>query len=215
MNEALAWAIALPAGYLLGSVPTGILIGKLFRGVDVRKYGSGNTGATNILRTLGPLPAVLVLALDWGKGAAAVFVARAVTSPDSPVLSAACALTVVVGHSWPVFAGFKGGKGVATGLGALSIISPVAGAMTLTGLIVVAITRYVSLGSIVGTATGLASMVVLILLDRLDVAYLIFAIGGFLIIELRHRANFARLLKGTESKLFATGRPKRSRARPT
>ena len=212
MSEALAWAIALPAAYLLGSVPTGILVGKLFRGVDVRKYGSGNTGATNILRTLGPLPAVLVLALDWGKGAASVFVARAaVTTPDSPVLSATCALIVVVGHSWPIFAGFKGGKGVATGLGALFIISPIAGALTMVGLVVAAITRYVSLGSIVGTAIGLASLVGLIALDRLDIAYLIFAVGGFLIIEVRHKANLERLMKGTESKLFATPRPKRSR----
>lgn len=211
MNEVVAWVIALPAAYLAGSVPTGIVMGRLFRGVDVRKYGSGNSGATNILRTLGPVPAVMVLLLDWGKGASAIFIARALS--DSPWLSASVAVVVIVGHSWPVFAGFRGGKGVATGLGALTIISPLAGLLAACGLFVALITRYVSLGSMAGTAAGLVTLIVLILIDRLDAAYLVFAIGGFVIIEARHRANFMRLIRGTESRLSVGARPRRARAK--
>ncbi len=211
MNDAAAWAIALPAAYLIGSVPTGVLLGRLVRGVDVRKYGSGNTGATNVWRTLGPIAAVGVLALDWGKGAAAVFIARAVS--DSPVLTAAAALAALSGHVWPVFSKFQGGKGVAAGLGGLTIISPLAAAVTLLGLAVAVATRYVSLGSMVGTATGLIALVVLVAAGRLDEAYLIFAVAGFLIIELRHRANLVRLFKGTENRLRATARPRRATTR--
>jgi glycerol-3-phosphate acyltransferase PlsY len=209
MNDTLAWVIALPAAYLIGSVPIGIITGKVTRGVDIRKYGSGSTGATNILRTLGPVPGVIVLALDWSKGAGAVFLARALL--DEPLLTSTCAAAVIAGHSWPVFAGFRGGKGVATGLGALTIIWPLAGAFAASGLIIALVTRYVSLGSIIGTAAGLVSLIAAVALDRLDPAYLIFAVAGFLIIELRHWSNFRRLLRGTESRLFASPRPKRAR----
>ena len=211
MNDALAWLIALPAAYLVGSVPIGIVVGRVTRGVDVRRYGSGATGATNVMRTLGPVAAVGVLALDWGKGAAVIFIARALS--DSALLSATAGVAVLVGHAWPVFARFKGGKGVATGLGVLTIISPVAGALALIGFLVALITRYVSVGSMAGAATGLTALIVLVALERLELGYLIFAIGGSLIIELRHRANFMRLLKGTEHRLQTSARPRRARTR--
>jgi acyl phosphate:glycerol-3-phosphate acyltransferase len=210
MNEALAWSIGLPAAYLLGSVPIGVIVGKLTRGVDVRNYGSGSTGATNVMRTLGPVMGIAVLALDWGKGAAAVFIARALS--DSSALSASAALLVVVGHSWPVFAKFRGGKGVATGLGALTIISPLGGGLAALGAVVAVITRYVSVGSMAGTAAGLATLIYLIVTGRMDEGYLIFAIGGFLLIELRHWKNAVRLFKGTENRLNTIGRPRRARA---
>ncbi len=211
MNEALAWGIGVPAVYLVGSVPIGVIAGKLTRGVDVRNYGSGSTGATNVLRTLGPVAGIAVLALDWGKGASAIFIARALS--DSPALSATAALLVIVGHSWPVFAKFRGGKGVATGLGALTIITPVGGGLAALGLVVAVVTRYVSVGSMAGTAAGLATLIYLIGTGRMDEWYLIFAVGGFLLIELRHWKNVARLLKGTESRLQTFARPRRSRAR--
>lgn len=211
MNEVVAWVIALPASYIVGSVPTGIVTGRLLRGVDVRQYGSGNTGATNVLRTLGPIPAIMVLLLDWGKGAAVIFIARALS--DSPWLSSVVAVGVIVGHSWPVFAGFRGGKGVATGLGALTIISPLAGLLAACGVFVALATRYVSVGSMAGTAAGLVTLIVLILIGQLDAAYLVFAIGGFVIIEARHRSNFMRVIRGTESRLSIGARPRRARAK--
>jgi glycerol-3-phosphate acyltransferase PlsY len=162
------------------------------------------------LRTLGPVAGIAVLVLDWAKGASAVFIARALS--DSPALSASAALLVVVGHSWPVFAKFRGGKGVATGLGALTIITPIGGGLAALGLVVAVVTRYVSVGSMAGTAAGLATLIYLIATGRIDEWYLIFAVGGFLLIQLRHWKNVVRLFKGTESRLHTIGKPRRSRA---
>jgi glycerol-3-phosphate acyltransferase PlsY len=209
MSDALALLAAVASAYTVGSVPVGITLGRVLRGIDVRRYGSGSTGATNVLRTLGPGAGVAVLLLDWGKGAASVFIARALS--DEPAVTAAAGVAAVVGHAWPVFAGFKGGKSVATGLGALTIISPLGAVFAALGLVVAAVTRYVSLGSMVGTATGLVTLVVLVALDRLDTAYLIFAVGGFVIIEARHWANLVRLLRGTENRFEGFARPKRVR----
>ncbi|MEX0761574.1 MAG: glycerol-3-phosphate 1-O-acyltransferase PlsY [Dehalococcoidia bacterium] len=211
MSEVFEWVVALFAAYLLGSLPTGVLVGKLWRGVDVRSYGSGSTGATNVLRTLGPRAAAMVLLLDGVKGAAAVLVAMALS--DSPVLISLSGILAIIGHSWPVFARFKGGKGVATGLGALVVIAPIAAAVAAIGVMIVLVTRYVSLGSMVGAAAGMAAVVVLILLDRMEVAYLIFAITAFVLIEIRHSTNVLRLLKGTENKLAGIPRPRRFRNR--
>ncbi len=208
MNQYIALAIAVPVAYVIGSVSFGVLIGRVMRGVDIRKYGSGNTGATNVMRTLGPVPGVAVLLLDSAKGASVVFVARALSA--EAIVSSCAALAVIVGHSWPVFGRFHGGKGVATGLGALSIIAPIGATCALLGLAVAAVTRYVSLGSIVGTATGLSALLGLIFTGYLDSAYLIFAVGGFAIIEARHWQNARRLVKGSENRFSKFARPRRA-----
>ncbi len=215
MNQSAAIAIAVPVAYLIGSISFGVLIGRVARGVDIRRYGSGNSGATNVMRTLGPLPGAAVLLLDWGKGASVVFIARGLD--DDALVSSLSGLAVIVGHAWPVFTRFKGGKGVATGLGALSIIAPIAAASTLLGLAVAIVTRYISLGSIIGSAAGLAAAIGLVVSGRLDSAYLIMAIGGTSIIEIRHWSNFRRLLSGNENKFSNVARPRRGKPfeRPT
>ena len=143
------YVVLIPVCYLLGSVPFGLLVARIAKGIDVRSYGSGNTGMTNVLRTTGVAPGLAVLVLDLGKGVAAVFIARAIE--PSPALEVTAALSALIGHNWSVFIRFQGGKGTATGLGTVFAISPAA------VLIVVAlsvppmlVSRYVSLGSIMG-----------------------------------------------------------------
>jgi glycerol-3-phosphate acyltransferase PlsY len=193
------YAVALPVAYLLGSIPFGVIIGKLWAGIDIRTVGSGNSGATNVFRTLGLAPAALVLAGDLAKGIAAVLIARLVS--DSPLIASLAATAAVAGHSWPAFAGFRGGRGVATGAGALFLLSPIAGAAALIGLVVVAVFRYVSLGSIVGTTAGMLAVVVLATAGKLDPAYLLFGVIAAILIIARHQANIGRLLRGEEHRL--------------
>lgn len=193
------YVVALPAAYLLGSIPFGVMVGKLWAGIDIRTVGSGNSGATNVLRTLGLAPAALVLAGDLAKGIAAVLIASLVS--DSALVTSLAATAAVAGHSWPAFAGFRGGRGVATGAGALFLVSPIAGAAALIGIVVVAAFRYVSLGSIVGTAAGTLAIAVLAATGNLHPAYLIFGIIAAVLIIARHHANIGRLLRGEENRL--------------
>ena len=193
------YVIALPAAYLIGSIPFGVIVGKIWAGIDIRTVGSGNSGATNTLRNLGPLPAALVLAGDVAKGIAAMVIARLLS--DSPLVASLAATAAVAGHSWPAFAGFRGGRGVATGAGALFIISPIAGAFALIGLVVVAVSRYVSLGSIVGTTAAVVAIIVLAVAGRLEPAYVFFGVVAATLIIARHQANIGRLLRGEEHRL--------------
>jgi len=193
------YLVALPAAYLVGSIPFGVLVGRLWAGIDIRTVGSGNSGATNMLRSVGPVPAALVLLADLGKGVAAVLIARFVS--DSSLVASLAATVAIAGHSWPVFARFRGGRGVATGVGALFLVSWVAGAFALIGLVVVIVSRYVSLGSIVGTTAGLLALVVLAALGSLDPEYLIFGFIGAGVILVRHHSNIGRLLRGEEHRL--------------
>jgi acyl phosphate:glycerol-3-phosphate acyltransferase len=192
MTDAL---IAIAVGYLLGSLPFGYWAGRL-RGIDLRLAGSGNTGATNVMRVLGLKVGVPVMALDIGKGAAAVVIARAISSDDIvPVLAAAAAVT---GHMYPLFLGFRGGKGVATGLGALLRIVPLAVLpAALVWLLVTVSFRYVSLGSIL--AACCVPLGALLLGAPTPYVLAAFAIGA--IVVARHHANIARLFAGLEPKL--------------
>ncbi|HOL18089.1 MAG TPA: glycerol-3-phosphate 1-O-acyltransferase PlsY [Bacillota bacterium] len=182
--------------YLLGAVPFGYILTKVIKKVDIRRYGSGNIGATNVLRLLGWRVALPVFLLDAAKGAGAVFIARAFGGQDSVQLAAA--LAALIGHSFPVFLGFRGGKGAATGLGALL---PLGGWVTPILLLiagtVIAVTRYVSLGSILGAL----SLPLLFYLFGFGPYYIYFGAAMALLVILRHHANIARLLNGTESKL--------------
>ena len=182
--------------YLMGSVPFGYLIVRGRIGADIRTTGSGGTGATNVSRRAGKAAGVVTLVLDALKGAAAVLVAKTVTGNDWIV--AAAAIAVIVGHIFPVWLGFRGGKGVATGAGVFLVLAPVA--VLCAGVVFLAIvfaTRYVSLGSIVGAAT--IPLFVWLLNDSRSL--LIAAALGALLIVFAHRGNIGRLAHGTEAQI--------------
>ena len=173
---------------------------RLTRGVDVRRYGSGSTGTTNVLRTAGKGLAVLVLAADTGKGVLIVSLSRLLS--DDPIIHATVGVLVIVGHVWPVFAGFHGGRGVATGVGAAAGLDPLAALMGMAAFVpTVWLTRYVSLGSIAGVFGAVTTIIVRSLIEANPLAYLWFGfIGGGMVIFV-HRANIKRLLNGTERRL--------------
>ncbi len=206
MNELLAWVLIAPAAYLVGSIPVGIIVSKMFGSVDPREHGSGSMGATNVLRTVGKKAAVLVFVLDFGKGALMIGLSL-LLAPDTKLLHALTGTFVIVGHTWPVFAGFKGGKGISPGWGAILVLSPVAAAVTLVGLLVAVITRYVSLGSMIGAALGVLALIVLAVIDvpvdvvNAPIEYLAFAVPAVVLILYSHRENMMRLQKGTENRL--------------
>lgn len=189
-----------PAGlvlvYLVGAVPVGYLVARILR-VDIRAHGSGNIGATNVLRTLGKGPAVITLLLDMAKGYAAVWVALAL-GPE-PWWGGVGALLAVIGNCWSVFLGFRGGKGMATGLGAFLNLMPVAVLPAILVWVAVAATfRYISLASV---TAALCVPIGAVLLRRYHWSEALAALAVALIIVLRHRDNVARLLSGTERKL--------------
>ena len=188
-------ALIVLASYLLGSIPFGFLMARKQK-IDIRKHGSGNIGATNVLRTLGPKFAATVFSLDMFKGTVAIYLARYFT--DNAWLIILAGLAAVLGHTFPIFLKFKGGRGAATGLGILLGIAPdiFFFAFTLV-VIIVAATRYVSVASMV---TPLAVTVALWLLNR-PVAYTTFAGAVSILIILRHIPNIKRLLRGKEPKI--------------
>jgi acyl phosphate:glycerol-3-phosphate acyltransferase len=193
--------LAIGAAYLIGAVPVGYLVGRAFGVADIRRHGSGTIGATNVLRTAGRLPAILTLGGDIAKGYLAVVAGAALgagaSGGDSGVL-AASAVAAVIGNCWSVFLGFRGGKGVATGLGALLKIVPLA--VLPAALVWLAVTisfRYVSLGSILAAAC--VPLGALLLGAPPPFVIATFAVGA--IIVGRHHANITRLLAGQEPKL--------------
>ena len=192
MTDAL---IAIAVGYLLGSLPFGYWAGRL-RGIDLRLAGSGNTGATNVMRVLGLKIGLPVMALDIGKGAAAVVIARALSSDDIvPVLAAAAAVT---GHMYPLFLGFRGGKGVATGAGTMLALVPWIGvAAFILWLTVSLATRYVSIGSVVTAVAYPAATIA----SGQPWGVCIYTVGAGAWVIWRHRANIARLRAGTENRI--------------
>jgi glycerol-3-phosphate acyltransferase PlsY len=197
----IEYLVMVPISYLIGSIPFGLLAGKLVAKVDIREYGSGKIGMTNVLRTAGITTAAVVLLLDMGKAVAGVVIARLLF--DSGGVEAAAALAVIFGHNWPVFIGFRGGRGTASGWGGLLILSPIAGVIaTVVGVVLVGLTRYVSLGSIAATALGSAVLIVLaVFYDPVPLVYSWYGIIGGTLIVVRHRDNIQRLLNGTERKI--------------
>ena len=201
MTDYLILVILVPVCYLLGSIPFGLIAGKLYRRIDVRDFGSGSTGMTNVVRTVGVPVGALVLLLDMGKGVGAVALARYVLEAPEAA-QAAAALSAIAGHNWPVFIGFRGGRGTATGWGALLMLWPVAGLVaTVVGVLLIAITRYVSLGSVTATLVGCAVLAVTCLAGAAPMGLLWFAAIGCAFVVGRHRGNIERLLKGEERKL--------------
>lgn len=189
--------LAVLAAYLIGAVPIGWLVARGFGVADIRRHGSGNIGATNVLRTLGRLPAVLTLLADVLKGYLAV-TAGAALGGDDPGVVGASTVAAVAGNCWSVFLGFRGGKGVATGLGALLRTMPLATLAALPVFLVVVITtRYISLGSLLATACVPLGAVMLGYPRASAVAGLAVAV----IVIVRHHDNIARLRAGTEARL--------------
>jgi glycerol-3-phosphate acyltransferase PlsY len=191
--------VAVVAAYLIGAVPVGFLVARLFGMADIRQHGSGNIGMTNVLRTLGRGPAVVTLVGDVAKGFAAVAVASAIGRGD-PRVAAAAAVAAVAGNCWSVFLGFRGGKGVATGLGAFLNLVPWATApAALVWLVVTASFRYVSLAAI--TAALCVPLGAVLLGYPGTSALAALAVG--VVVGARHRDNIARLLSGSERRLGA------------
>jgi glycerol-3-phosphate acyltransferase PlsY len=198
--------------YLAGSIPVGMLVARASGGVDPRTIGSGRLGGTNALRALGPARAGLVVAGDLLKGAIPVLLARYVTDGD-PLVEVLCGAAAVAGAIWSVFAGFRSGRGVATGVGTMLVIQPVAvllAAPVFVGAIL--LTRYVSLGSLLGSAAMVPAMLlVLLVVPGTPLPYVIYAAVGAAFIWLAHADNIDRLLHGTERKfdirLLAGKRP--------
>lgn len=192
--------------YLLGSIPFGYLIVRKKLGDDIRQSGSGGTGATNVSRRAGKTAGVITLVLDALKGSLAVLLAKGL-SPNVEWVIAAGAIAVIVGHMFPVWLGFRGGKGVATGVGVFSILAPIA--VFCAGVIfvgIVLLTRYVSLGSMIAAATiplfvWLQSVFVEPSPDLRPL--LVTAIVGAVLIVFAHRGNIARLARGTEARFKA------------
>jgi glycerol-3-phosphate acyltransferase PlsY len=192
--------LAVVIGYVLGSIPPGLVLVRLARGVDVREHGSGKIGATNVMRVLGFRAAVAVAVFDQGKGVAAVYIARA--QGDARYVDVLAALAALAGHNWSVFLRFSGGRGVNTGMGALFAMSPIWAAASLgSGIVAVAIARYVSLGSLVGAAFSFFALLVLALTGREPWEYFAYTAAGVPVIFYQHRDNIQRLLSGTERRL--------------
>lgn len=188
--------IVVVVAYLIGSVPFGYLIVRGRIGADIRQTGSGGTGATNVSRRAGKAAGVVTLVLDALKGSAAVLLAEALTGSEGWV--AAAAIAVIVGHIFPVWLGFRGGKGVATGAGVFLVLAPLA--LLCAGVVFLAIvfaTRYVSLGSMVAAAT----IPLFVWLQNDSRPLLIAASLGALLIVFAHRGNIGRLAHGTEAQI--------------
>ncbi len=192
--------IAAFVGYLLGSIPFGVLASRYFSGADVRNFGSGKTGFTNSLRVLGLKRSVPVFAGDFLKGVAAALLPLLWT--DDPWARAVGGLAAVVGHVWPLFAGFRGGRGVLTGAGVLLALSPIAVLIVLPiAALVLYTTRYMSLMSITTAALAGISFAVFAALDLHPWAFAVVAAIGCILIIVLHHDNIARLRAGTERRV--------------
>lgn len=194
------YLLAAFVGYLLGSFPTGLLIGRWLCNIDIRQYGSKNIGTTNMFRTLGPKAAGIVLVGDMGKGMLAVAFANWLAGEPQIALGLTGGLAAVLGHNYPIFLKFKGGRGVATAFGVLCLLQPkVVMIVFPVWLVLVLLTRYVSLGSVV--AAFVAPLAAWWFDYELPLVIFTTAAAAFVII--RHKENIGRLLAGTESRIKA------------
>lgn len=196
----LVYLIIIITAYLLGNISTSYIVAKRLAGVDIRTQGSGNAGSTNVLRTLGKKAGALTFIGDVLKGLIAVLIARFIAygvNLDNTTCAYIAVVAVVLGHNYPVFLGFKGGKGVATSLGSMLGMNPLVALLCLGFfIIIVAITKYVSLGSILGI--GLSPVIMMINHNTKGVLVTLFLTISVVI---THKENIKRLLNGTERKL--------------
>lgn len=212
----LALAGLTLAAYLISAFPSGVVWGRLLKGVDVRDFGSGKTGATNSLRTLGWQVSLLVFVSDVGKGALSVALPILLSSlffkqngqDNTPWAVMCCGMASVIGHNHSIYIGFKGGRGVACGIGQVLVVSPLT--MLFVAIIdiwIIGLTRYISLASVVGCVLVDVFLVANIWLTNLDPRYLAWGVlmTGYVFIS--HRDNIKRLLNGTERKLGEKAQP--------
>ena len=203
---ALQYVVVVALAYLSGSLSWGYMLLRWRLGTDVRQYGSGRTGMSNVLRTGGGKMAALVFALDVGKGVVAVVMAKEATGASGAEVAAA--LAALVGHNWPVFLGFRGGRGILTALGGLSMMAPVPAAVATAIWLATAFgSRYISLGSIIGVLAGAASLIGLALIGWYSETYMYFAGVAAAMIIWQHRDNIQRLIQGNERRIGAPATP--------
>ena len=204
LPQAIGYAAVILLAYLAGSLSWGYMLVNLAMGEDIRDFGSGRTGMSNILRTAGGKAAALVFALDAGKAVLVVLLARGVTGAVE--IEVAAGLVALCGHNWPVYLGFRGGRGIMPGFGGLSVMAPwVAVAGGALFLVVTLSSRILSLGSIVGTlAVALISLALTFIVGHHQLYTLYAFLGGALIIW-QHRDNIRRIANGTERKLGLPG----------
>lgn len=193
-------AIAVLGAYLIGSIPTGYIIVKLFTGEDIRKTGSGSTGATNVKRIMGKKWFFIVMFLDAFKGALPVLIAKIFSTvfASSGLVPVLCAIAVIFGHSKSIFLGFSGGKSVASGVGTILALNWQVGLIiALSWSIITYVSRYVSVGSII----ALSLSPIFMYLFKAPIAYIFYCILGAIYIIYLHRENILRLVNGTENKV--------------
>ena len=192
------FVVAAAISYLLGSIPNGLILGKAIWGVDLRQHGSKNIGATNAWRTIGKAGGISIFVLDFLKGAISAYLGLHLGG--SELAGVLCGILAIAGHSWSVFLAFKGGKGVATGLGVIAALMPMVTLIVFAvWFAIVYFTGYVSLGSIIGAAL----VPILTLFFGLHTEFLILGLIAAVFIIYRHKSNIERLLNGTESKIKA------------
>ncbi|MGE0598096.1 MAG: glycerol-3-phosphate 1-O-acyltransferase PlsY [Dehalococcoidia bacterium] len=198
------YAVTIVLGYLLGSLPWGLIVGFIWLRRDIRESGSGKTGTTNVLRTAGKIPAALVMILDIAKGAVPALVGRYAFDSDGAAVAGACA--AVVGHVWPVFAGFRGGRGVASTYGGVLGLAPILSlGFPVIGALLVAATRYVSVMSVVGVPLCAILIAIAAAIGWTHWEYVIFAAFATALVEFKHIPNIQRLRAGTEPKIGQGG----------
>lgn len=194
------YGVVLALSYLLGSVPWGYLALRWRHGVDIREHGSGSIGMTNVLRTGGGRVAVLVLTLDVAKGILAVVLGRTIIGSTEGEVAAS--LFALLGHNWPVFLQFRGGRGILTGLGGMSVMAPpVAAIGTVAFIFITGVSRYVSLGSVLGLLITCLAMLLLAIAGMYSPTYVAYTFLGSAIIIWQHRANIQRIREGNEHRL--------------
>lgn len=194
------YLIIILVSYFIGSISTSYIIAKRMMGVDIRTQGSGNAGSTNVLRTLGKKAGIMTFVGDLLKGVIAVFIAKAIATISHIDIATAAYIAVVfavIGHNWPIFLGFRGGKGVATSLGAMIAVNPVVALSCFAFFIlIVYVTKYVSLGSVIGVCTS--PIIMLFIGNNKGLAVALFLSASVIF---KHRENIKRLLSGTERKI--------------
>ena len=212
------YALAIGVGYLAGSIPFGWIAGKVRRGIDVRDYGSGATGATNVLRTLGMRSFLMVLVADALKGYVPVLATWYIAEPHvgsdaAHGLQVAAGVAAIVGHDWPLYIGWRGGKGVATSYGAMAgLLFPLSLGLVVLAILIILTFRYMSLMSVTTIPVGSAILAGLALAGHAPLSYATFGLLATLLVLFRHRDNIRRLLTGQEPRIGQGGRQRGRRS---
>lgn len=197
----LTWILSAAIGYFLGNIQTGLLVGRLRGNVDLRKHGSGSSGATNALRVLGGKSALWTFLGDVLKGVIAVLLGRLIGGSNGGYIAG---VAVIVGHIWPMFFSFRGGKGVATAIGVITTLMPLqALLMAIAGVIVLLLCKMVSLASIIGALVFLVAGVIAAVTD-FNLVQLLFVLITTALVIFAHRENIKRIRAGTENKVSAS-----------